>query len=120
MSAWSPSTGHWEIYLGGAAGAHIRKDDLLATVATPAEGITLIGRLIQYYRENANWLERTCPFVPRLGIARFRALLVDDTDGVSAGLDARMDAAVAAYRDPWREGAEPATTGQFRSALPLL
>ena len=28
--------GKWEIYVGGAAGAHVRKGDLLATVATPA------------------------------------------------------------------------------------
>ncbi len=27
--------GRWEIYVGGAAGAHIRKGDLLATVDDP-------------------------------------------------------------------------------------
>jgi nitrite reductase (NADH) large subunit len=32
--------GRWEIYVGGAAGAHVRKGDLLATVATPAEVLT--------------------------------------------------------------------------------
>ena len=44
--------GRWEIYVGGAAGAHIRKGDLLATVDTPEEVITLTGRFLQYYREN--------------------------------------------------------------------
>ena len=73
--------GRWEIYVGGAAGAHVRKGDLLATVDTADEVITLTGRFLQYYRENANWLERTYAFVPRIGIERIRAVVVDDTDG---------------------------------------
>ena len=37
--------GRWEIYIGGAAGAHVRKGDLLATVDSQEEVITLIGPL---------------------------------------------------------------------------
>ncbi|MEV0134530.1 nitrite reductase large subunit NirB [Dactylosporangium sp. NPDC050688] len=110
----------WEIYVGGAAGAHIRKGDLLATVDTPAEVIRLAGRFLQYYREHANWLERTYAFVPRLGIERLRAVIVEDSEGLGAGLDERMEAAVAAYRDPWKEGQDPTVPGQFRTALPLV
>jgi nitrite reductase (NADH) large subunit len=112
--------GRWEIYVGGAAGAHVRKGDLLATVDTPAEVLTLTGRFIQYYRENANWLERTYAFVPRIGIDRLRSIVVDDAEGLAAHLDEAVDQAVAAYRDPWREAAAPVTPGQFRTALPLV
>ncbi|GIE94668.1 nitrite reductase large subunit NirB [Paractinoplanes rishiriensis] len=111
--------GRWEIYVGGAAGAHVRKGDLLATVDTAEEVITLTGRFLQYYRENGNWLERTYAWVPRVGIDRIRAVVVDDADGIAAALDAAMDASVAAYRDPWKERAVPATPGQFRTSLPL-
>jgi nitrite reductase (NADH) large subunit len=111
--------GRWEIYVGGAAGAHVRKGDLLATVGSADEVITLTGRFLQYYRENANWLERTYAFVPRVGIERLRAVLLDDSDGIAADLDAAMAASVAAYRDPWQERREPATPGQFRTSLPL-
>jgi len=111
--------GRWEIYVGGAAGAHIRKGDLLATVDSPEAVITLTGRFLQYYREQANWLERTYAFVPRIGIERLRAIVVDDTDGLAAGLEARMEEAVGAYRDPWRERENAITPGQFRTALPL-
>jgi nitrite reductase (NADH) large subunit len=31
-----------------------------------------------------------------------------------------MQTAVDAYRDPWEEGAAPATAGQFHGALPLV
>jgi nitrite reductase (NADH) large subunit len=112
--------GRWEIYVGGAAGAHVRKGDLLATVDSPAEVVTLAGRFMQYYRENANWLERTYAFVPRIGIDTVRAIVVDDSEGLAAGLDARMQASVDAYRDPWKEWREPVTPGQFRTALPLI
>ncbi|GID28230.1 nitrite reductase large subunit NirB [Paractinoplanes brasiliensis] len=111
--------GKWEIYVGGAAGAHIRKGDLLATVGSGEEVITLTGRFLQYYRENANWLERTYAFVPRIGIERIREIVVDDADGIAAALDAAMDATVASYRDPWKDREQPATPGQFRTSLPL-
>jgi nitrite reductase (NADH) large subunit len=111
--------GRWEIYVGGAAGAHIRKGDLLATVADPDEVIRLTGRFLQYYRENANWLERTYAWVPRFGIDEIRAVVVADRDGIGQRLDADMQKAVDAYRDPWKDGAQPATPGQFRTSLPL-
>lgn len=112
--------GRWEIYVGGAAGAHIRKGDLLATVDDPQTVITLTGRFLQYYRENANWLERTYAFVPRVGIEHLRAAVVDDSEGIAAELDERMQKSVDAYRDPWRDGRDPVTEGQFRPSLPLL
>ncbi|MBG0561152.1 nitrite reductase large subunit NirB [Actinoplanes aureus] len=111
--------GKWEIYVGGAAGAHIRKGDLLTTVDSAEEVIQLTGRFLQYYRENANWLERTYSFVPRIGIERIREIVVEDSDGIAAALDAAVEEAVQAYKDPWKERAVPATPGQFRTSLPL-
>lgn len=104
--------GRWEIYVGGAAGSHIRTGDLLATVDRHEEVITLTGRSLQYYRENANWLERTYAFVPRVGIDKIRAVVVDDSERIAAGLDARMQKSVDSYRDPWQDGVKPATPGQ--------
>jgi nitrite reductase (NADH) large subunit len=112
--------GRWEIYVGGAAGAHVRKGDLLATVDTPAEVVALTGRFLQYYRESANWLERTYAWVPRLGIEHIRDVVVHDTLGLADRLDGAMAASVAAYRDPWLERRAAATPGQFRTALPLI
>lgn len=111
--------GKWEIYVGGAAGAHVRKGDLLATVDDPDRVITVTGRFLQYYRENAKWLERTYAWVPRIGIDRIRAVVVDDSDGIAARLDADMQKSIDAYVDPWTDGANPVTPGQFRTALPL-
>lgn len=106
--------GRWEVYVGGAAGATVRKGDLLATVDSPEEVLRLTGRFLQYYRENANWLERTYDFVPRVGLERIRSVLLEDSEGIVAELDAGIQRSIDAYTDPWgQDGREPATPGQF-------
>jgi nitrite reductase (NADH) large subunit len=113
--------GRWEVYVGGAAGASVRKGDLLATVSSTDEVLTLTGRFLQYYRENANWLERTYDFVPRVGLDHLKAVLVDDSEGSCADLDEGIQRSIDAYTDPWGQDArEPATPGQFRPSLPLI
>ena len=112
--------GKWEIYIGGAAGAHIRKGDLLCTVETHAEVLLISGRFMQYYRENARYLERTYSFVPRLGIEKIRAIVVVDSEGIAASLDADIQTSIDAYVDPWKEAYTPKTPNQFESTLAVL
>ncbi len=111
--------GRWELYVGGAAGAHIRKGDLLGTVDTADEAKLLTGRFLQYYRESANWLERTYAWVPRVGIEEIRAVVVEDRDGIAERLDAAVQRHADTHVDPWTQGKDPVTPGQFRTALPL-
>ena len=112
--------GKWEIYVGGAAGAHVRKGDLLCVVDSHDAVIQYIGRFIQYYRENAKYLERTYGFVQRIGIDKIRAVVVNDSDGIGARLDEELSSSIGAYRDPWKEAHIPATPNQFSSLLPVL
>ncbi len=103
----------WEIYVGGAAGAHVRKGDLLCTVDTPDEAMLRVGRFIQYYRENARWLERTYGFMERVGLDTVRAIVVEDRAGDGERHDAALELSLAAYADPWLEGRRPVTANQF-------
>jgi nitrite reductase (NADH) large subunit len=112
--------GKWELYIGGAAGAHVRKGDLLCTVETHEDVLRISGRFIQYYRENAKYLERTYGFVERVGVAKIRAVVVDDSEGIAQRLDDALQSGVDAYRDPWLEGNAPATPNQFVSHLPVV
>ena len=112
--------GQWQIYVGGAAGATIRQGDILATVDSHEEAMTITGRFLQYYRENANWLERTYDFVPRMGLDYLIGVIVDDVEGIAADLDARMQEAVDRYSDPWSTDQQEQTPGQFHDALPLI
>jgi nitrite reductase (NADH) large subunit len=112
--------GKWELYVGGAAGAHVRKGDLLCTVGTHDEVLRISGRFIQYYRENAKYLERTYAFVERLGIEKLRAVVVHDSEHLAERLDAALQSSVDAYQDPWLEASKPATVNQFASHLPVI
>ena len=103
----------WEIYIGGAAGGTVRKGDLLYTARGHEETVRVIGRFMQYYREHAKYLERAYGFVERMGIDVLKNILVEDSLGICARLDARIQEAVDAYRDPWREAQEPAYEHQF-------
>ncbi len=107
--------GLWEIYVGGAAGSRVRKGDILCTVDSHEDVLHYMGRFMQYYRENAKYLERTYDFVERVGIDKVRAVVVEDAEGIGARLDADMEASVRAYVDPWKE--KPHAT-QYAGALP--
>jgi len=107
----------WEMYVGGAGGAHVRKGDLLCTLDTEEAAIHITGRFIQFYRENARWLERTYTFMERVGVDEVRAVVVDDRDGIGAELDERIKQSVDADRDPWQEAVEPKTANQFASVV---
>jgi nitrite reductase [NAD(P)H] large subunit len=116
--------GEWEVSAGGAAGAHVRKSDVLCRVKTKEEALRVIGRFLIYYRDNAKWLERTYDFVPRIGIETLREIIVNDSEGICSQLDDEVEKAIAAYVDPWLERDNPAFAGQFedvrRVPLPLL
>jgi len=105
--------GRWEVYVGGAAGSHVRKGDLLCVVDTHDEVLKYMGRFMQYYREHGKYLERSYGFLERVGIDTLRKVLVEDSLGICARLDADIQKAVEAYVDPWKEAEAPKYPGQF-------
>jgi nitrite reductase (NADH) large subunit len=121
--------GEWEIYIGGACGVSVRKGDVLCRVKSQEEAIRITARFMQYYQEHAKYLERTYDFVPRVGLEKLKAILVDDVEGICADLDGRMQSYLDATLDPWVEdpkqrNGDGAYAGQFASvrsvALPVL
>jgi nitrite reductase (NADH) large subunit len=109
--------GRWQVYVGGAAGSTVRKGDMLCVVDTHEEVLTFVGRFIQYYRENANFLERTHGFVERIGIVELARILVTDAEGIAARLDNEINRIAGEYADPWQEGVEPRHPLQFSEEL---
>jgi len=105
--------GKWEIYIGGAAGGSVRKGDLLCTVDTHDDVLLYMGRFMQYYREHGKYLERSYGFLERVGIETLRKILVEDSLGICARLDAEIQKAVDAYEDPWKEAEVPVYPAQF-------
>lgn len=117
LGAVAVGEGKWEIYVGGAAGAHVRKGDILCTVASHEEVLKVAGRFVQYYREHAKYKERTYTFVERMGMERIRAIVVDDSEGIVGDLDQALQQSIDAVVDPWKERERPKTPNQFTALL---
>ncbi len=105
--------GGWQVVVGGAAGKSVRKADLLTTVETSEAALEASALFFQYYRENANYLERTYDFVERLGIEKVRKDTVYALDAVKQGLLDRLRKSKAQSRDAWQEGIAPKHPTQF-------
>jgi nitrite reductase (NADH) large subunit len=105
--------GGWQVVVGGAAGKSVRKADLLTTVETTKAALEAAELFFQYYREHANYLERTYDFVERLGIEKVRRETVYAPDAVRQGLLDRLQKSKARARDAWLEGQAPRHPTQF-------
>jgi nitrite reductase (NADH) large subunit len=111
--------GSWQVVVGGAAGKSVRKADLLITVETTAEALEASDLFFQYYRENANYLERTYDFVERLGIEKVRKETVYATRKDKDALLERLARSKAMAKDAWLEGSQPVTPTQFVQIKPM-
>jgi nitrite reductase (NADH) large subunit len=105
--------GGWQVVVGGAAGKSVRKADLLTTVETTEQALDASELFFQYYRENANYLERTYDFVERLGIEKVRKETVYAPEAVRQALLDRLRKSKARAHDAWQEGRAPKTATQF-------
>jgi nitrite reductase (NADH) large subunit len=111
--------GSWQVVVGGAAGKSVRKADLLVTVETTEEAIRAAEIFFQYYRESANYLERTYDFVERNGIEKVRKETIYATQAVQQGLLDRLHKAKELSYDAWLERETPKTSTQFVQIEPL-
>lgn len=89
----------YQLYFGGNGGTEVRECDSLITVKTEEEVITLAKAYVQYYRENANYGERTAPWVERTGAAVVKETLLNE-ENVSE-LVTSFDKARATYEEAW-------------------
>ena len=98
----------YELHVGGNGGIHVRATDLLCKVATEAEAIEHCAAFIQLYREEARYLERTAPWIERVGVDYVRARLLDH-EQVRFDLAARFFHSQGfSQDDPWAQRAQGA------------
>ncbi|MEH7416128.1 nitrite reductase large subunit NirB [Neobacillus drentensis] len=93
--------GGWEIYVAGNGGVDLRAGDLLCTVRTEAEVMEMTSAYLQYYRETANYLERTSKWVERMGLDHVKEVLADEE--TRKALNERMNQTLKKYIEPWNE-----------------
>lgn len=111
--------GSWQVVVGGAAGKKVRKADLLITVETTEEALEAAETFFQYYRENANYLERTYDFIERLGIEKVRKQTVYAPESARKALLDRLRKSKALAQDAWLERENPVHPTQFVNIQPM-
>jgi len=95
----------YEIHVGGNGGIKVRVTDFLCKVATEEEVMEYCGAFMQVYREEAHYLDRTAPWIERVGLAYVKQRVVEDAAG-RAELYARfLESQRYSQDDPWKERA---------------
>ncbi|MFI9011258.1 nitrite reductase large subunit NirB [Actinosynnema sp. NPDC053489] len=94
----------WNLYVGGNGGFTPRHADLLASDVDTETLIRLIDRFLMFYIRTADRLQRTSAWIESLegGLDHLRAVVVDDSLGICADLEAAMAEHVDNYADEWR------------------
>ncbi|HVI50496.1 MAG TPA: nitrite reductase large subunit NirB [Candidatus Sulfotelmatobacter sp.] len=95
----------YDLMVGGNGGIELRGTDALCRVATEAEVLEYAGAFMQVYREEAWYLERTAPWVERVGIDYVRSRIVDDAEGRKSAYARFLLSQKTAQVDPWGERA---------------
>ncbi|WP_328470685.1 nitrite reductase large subunit NirB [Streptomyces sp. NBC_00448] len=93
----------WNLYVGGNGGTTPRHADLLAADLDRETLIRTIDRFLMFYIRTADRLERTSTWLERIdgGLEHVRAVVMDDSLGICAELDALMERHVGGYQDEW-------------------
>ncbi|NBE93024.1 nitrite reductase large subunit [Nonomuraea sp. KC401] len=94
----------WNLYVGGNGGFRPRHADLLAKDLSTDELIRTIDRYLMFYIRTADRLQRTAAWIESLdgGLDHLREVIMEDTLGLCADLDAQMEHHIATYADEWQ------------------
>jgi len=95
----------WELHVGGNGGIKVRATDLLCKVTTEEEVIEYCQAFTQLYREEAYYLDRTAPWIERVGLTYVKERIVEN-DALRKELSDRfVESQKYSQTDPWAERA---------------
>ncbi len=103
----------YELHIGGNGGIKVRVTDLLCKVETEEQVLEYTGAFCQFYREDAHYLERTAPWIERVGLEKVKKAIVDNAAQRQALYDRFLISQKPAQIDPWKARAEGAEADEF-------
>ncbi|PSK98829.1 nitrite reductase (NADH) large subunit [Murinocardiopsis flavida] len=94
----------WNLYVGGNGGFTPRHAELLVADVDHDTLIRCVDRFLMFYIRTADRLQRTAAWIEGLdgGLDHLRAVVVDDSLGIGADLEAAVARHVDTYADEWR------------------
>ncbi|WP_202987702.1 nitrite reductase large subunit NirB [Cellvibrio polysaccharolyticus] len=110
----------WNLYVCGNGGMKPRHAELLASDLDKATLIRYIDRFYMFYIQTADRLQRTSVWRDNLegGLDYLKAVIVQDSLGIAAELENRMDHVVDTYQDEWRTAVEnPEVRKRFKTFI---
>ncbi len=108
----------WNVYVCGNGGASPRHADLLVADVDEDTAVRYLDRFIMFYIRTADRLTRTSVWLDKMegGIAKLRAIVVDDSLGIAADLERDMQKLVATFSCEWTDVVrDPARRALFRT-----
>ena len=108
----------WNVYVGGNGGFTPRHAQLFAEDLSTDDLVRTIDRFLMYYVRTADRLQRTAAWVEDHdgGIEAIADVVINDSLGIGADLDAAMATHVDGYVDEWAATlADPEKKAQFVS-----
>jgi nitrite reductase (NADH) large subunit len=108
----------WNLYVGGNGGFQPRHAELLVSDVSTGELITIIDRFLMFYIRTADRLQRTAAWIEGMdgGLGHLRDVIVADSLGICADLEAAMARHVADYHDEWKSVlGDPVRLARFAS-----
>jgi nitrite reductase (NADH) large subunit len=103
----------YELHVGGNGGIKVRVTDLLCKVETEEEVLEYVAAFTQKYREEAHYLERTAPWVERVGLTYIKNCILDDEVERKALAERFKFSQTFAQIDPWKARAEGVASYEF-------
>jgi nitrite reductase (NADH) large subunit len=103
----------YELHVGGNGGIKVRITDLLCKVETEEQVLEYCAAFIQKYREEAHYLERTAPWVERVGLQSIKDAVFDESQRKALAERFRYSQTFA-QTDPWKARAEGEQSHEFR------
>ena len=108
----------WNLYVCGNGGMKPRHAELLAADLSKAQLVQLIDRFLMFYVRTADRLQRTSTWRDNLegGLDYLKGVIVKDTLGLAAELEAQMQHVVNTYQCEWKTAVtDPQVRQRFKS-----
>jgi nitrite reductase (NADH) large subunit len=111
----------WDLHVGGNGGIKLRGTELLCKVTTEAEVMEYACAFLQLYRMEARYLERTAPWIERVGLKYVQEKIVENAPLRAELFAGFLHAQKFAQSDPWADqAADQAKADKFNAMAELV
>lgn len=110
----------WDLHVGGNGGIKLRGTELLCKVTSEEDVMEYSCAFLQLYRMEARYLERTAPWIERVGLKYVQERIVDNAALRRTLFEDFLYAQKFAQTDPWAQETASEVLGRKYNAMAEL